>query len=81
MLRVRGLSKSFDGREIFSEPREQADGGEFRLGSEVQPGGLLWYQRNDRYGLMRVQDDRVEFLTEAVAKHIIPMMLQPFPQM
>ncbi len=70
-----------DGREIFSEPREQADGGKFRLGSEVQPGGLLWYQRNDRYGLMRVQDDRVEFLTEAVFEGDRHLMTDDDPQM
>ncbi|MCR5370700.1 MAG: WG repeat-containing protein [Clostridium sp.] len=63
---VRWVILTPDGREIFSELREQADGGEFWLDSEVQPGGLLWYQLNGRYGLMRVKDDRAEYLTGAV---------------
>ena len=55
--------------------------GKFRLDSEVQPGGLLWYQRNERYGLIRVQDDRVEFLTEAVFEGDLHFMTDDNPQM
>ena len=50
-----------EGNEVFSR---SARADSFSLASLVLENGLIWYQENGLYGLMRITDDGAEYLTE-----------------
>ena len=51
------------GHEIFSYTFPE---NEWMSLGNVMPNGLLWYRKDDMYGLMRITGDTVEYLTDAV---------------